>query len=260
MPRSDESDGCKLCNSKTARFGEATVLKKYAVSYYRCANCGFIQTESPYWLSEAYSSAIASQDVGIMQRNSMNCEITSAVLSVFFSNSSRALDFGAGHGIFVRMMRDRGFNFFWSDLHAANTYARGFECGENERFDFLTAFEVLEHLVDPLTGIAELMSKSNNVLVSTCPLPEPAPNIGEWWYYMPRSGQHISFYSIQSLRLIASRFDRYLLSAGPYHLFTKEPRNAHLFKLVTRLKGARMANVVFRRKSLITADFDSLCA
>ena len=106
---------CKVCGMPATVFGETVVLNKYRVQYFCCERCGFIQTETPYWLEEAYSSAIAAQDVGIMQRNLDNCRLTSAVLNLLIPKVSRAVDFGAGHGVFVRMMRDKGFNFFWSD-------------------------------------------------------------------------------------------------------------------------------------------------
>ena len=176
---------CKVCDAPSSLFGEAVVLKKYRVQYFRCTGCGFIQTEAPYWLEEAYSSAIARQDVGIIQRNLTNCGLTSNVLNLLFPSTTSGVDFGAGHGVFVRLMRDRGFNFFWSDLHAANDYARGFECREGATFDFLTAFEVLEHLSDPVAGLEEMLKLSENVFVSTCLVPEPTPGLAEWWYYMP---------------------------------------------------------------------------
>jgi hypothetical protein len=62
-----------------------------------------------------------------MQRNLINCEVTSAILNLLFPNVTCYLDFGAGHRVFVRLMRDRGFNFSWLDLHATNDYTRGFE-------------------------------------------------------------------------------------------------------------------------------------
>jgi hypothetical protein len=249
---------CKVCGTSSAFFGEANVLRKYRVQYFRCEKCGFIQTETPYWLEEAYSSAIARQDVGIMQRNLMNCEVASAVLNLLFPNVNSCVDFGAGHGVLVRLMRDRGFNFFWSDLHAANDYARGFERQDGVTFDFLTAFEVLEHLVDPVSGLDELMNLSENVFISTCLVPEPTPQLADWWYYSPTSGQHISFYTEKSLRLLATRFGRHLLSVGAYHLFTKKPQSRLLYRLANRFRIARIVNIMCRRTSLIESDLQKM--
>jgi hypothetical protein len=249
---------CKVCSGPSAFFEETDVLRKYRVQYFRCGKCGFIQTETPYWLEEAYSSAIAKQDVGIMHRNLMNSEISSAVLNLLFPKMSRAVDYGGGHGVFVRLMRDKGYNFYWSDLHATNDYARGFECQEGLTYDFLTAFEVLEHLTDPVGELSKLMSLSDNVFVSTYIVPHPAPRLSDWWYYVPTTGQHIAFYTSESLRVLAARFGRNLFSVGPYHLFTTEPKNNLLYRLATNLRIARLLSHAYLRSSLIENDFQHL--
>jgi hypothetical protein len=252
------SNTCKVCGMPSLFFGETDVLQKYSVQYFRCGRCGFIQTESPYWLEEAYSSAIARQDVGIMQRNLANCRVTSAVLNLLFPEVSQAVDFGGGHGIFVRLMRDKGFNFYWSDLHATNDYARGFESMEGSTYDFLTAFEVLEHLTDPINDLSKLMSLSDNVFVSTCLLPQQAPLLPDWWYYVPTTGQHIAFYTTESLLVLATHFGRNLLSFGPYHLFTTQPKNSLLYRLSNDSRIARVVNRIYRRPSLVESDFQQM--
>ena len=145
---------CNVCGGTSPRFDGALILGQYPVDYFCCDVCGFVQTTEPFWLDQAYSAAIANQDVGIMQRNLNSVEVASAVLNLLFPEAKACIDFGAGHGIFVRMMRDRGFNFFWSDLHASNDYARGFEATPGTHYDFLTAFELAEHLLSPTEGFA----------------------------------------------------------------------------------------------------------
>jgi hypothetical protein len=225
------------------------------VKYFCCRTCGFLQTEEPYWLGEAYSSAIASIDTGILYRNLLNQQVTTAVINVLFPRIGSALDFGAGHGIFVRLMRDTGFNFFWQDLHATNDYARGFEHTADAHYDFVTSFEVLEHLVDPYETIAEMMRLSPALLVSTELVPDPTPKVRDWWYYATASGQHVSFYSLESLRFIARKFGRHLVSCGPYHLFTQSPQSELLFRMATSQRFSGILRSFRKRKSLMMEDF-----
>ena len=46
----------------------------------------------------------------------------------------------------VRLMRDRGFDFRYFDLHGPNLFARGFELDHEQSVDVVTALEVVEHL------------------------------------------------------------------------------------------------------------------
>ena len=247
---------CHICASGALPFGSIQVLGKYEVAYYRCGECGFIQTESPYWLEEAYSQAITKQDVGAMQRNTLNTLLTSSLLTLSFPDMKQGIDFGGGHGVFVRMMRDRGYNFFWRDLYASNTYARGFEFDPVVHYDFLTAFEVLEHFVDPITELESMMESADNLFVSTLIVPEPAPALTDWWYYVPSNGQHISFYTDKALQYIAKRFNRHLLSNGVYHLFTKSLSSDLRFRFAMKVKFAKLVELLSRRPSLIPSDFE----
>jgi hypothetical protein len=154
------------------------------------------------------------------------------------------------------MMRDKGFDFLWRDLYASNDYARGFEYRNGESCDFLTSFEVLEHLVDPLEELSTMMALSDNVFVSTLPLPDPPPRLSEWWYYVPSTGQHISFYTPKSLQAVARRFGRHLLSHGGYHLFTKRPINRLLFRVAMSYKASLILRPLSRRRGLIESDFE----
>ena len=87
---------CQICNANMNFFDTATILKKYKVNYWRCQNCGFIETDTPYWLDESYSDAINDADVGLAKRNYMVAEKTAAILKICLPNSKTHLDFGGG--------------------------------------------------------------------------------------------------------------------------------------------------------------------
>lgn len=249
---------CKICQEPVTRFADALILGKYPATYFRCGSCGFVQLENPVWLEEAYSHAISRLDVGIMQRNLVCADITAALIRLLTPRAHRFLDFGGGHGTLVRMMRDRGFDFRWSDVFAQNLHARGFEHESGMKYDLVVSFEVLEHLLSPLDEIRSIMDMGDSVFVSTLLLPEPTPQPGDWWYYALNSGQHISLYSRRALECIAKRFDRLLISDGPFHLFTPKPVSHLAFKLATRPKFAAMMRPLSRRPSLTQSDFESM--
>lgn len=207
---------CKICSHKSDRIFISKILGKYDVSYFRCDKCLFIQTEEPFWLAEAYSSgAISALDVGIMSRNLRLLNKTQNILRRLFSDFTNfsAVDYGGGHGIFVRMMRDKGFNFYRQDLHAENLYARYFDIDDllgKHKFNILTAFEVFEHLPNPIVEITKMFSHSDIILLSTELQPSTdISRLKDWWYIGQESGQHISFYTKDSFLKIAKETDSY---------------------------------------------------
>jgi protein-arginine kinase activator protein McsA len=74
---------CKICRNRTEFFSEAEILNKYKIKYFICGNCGFVQTEKPYWFEEAYSEAINYSDIGILKRNLDLINPTKNVINFF---------------------------------------------------------------------------------------------------------------------------------------------------------------------------------
>ena len=85
------------------------------MDYYECASCGYVQTESPHWLAQAYSSAINDSDTGIMKRNLYNRRIILGALHLLGETSGAMLDCAGGYGMLVRLLRDDGVDAFWYD-------------------------------------------------------------------------------------------------------------------------------------------------
>ncbi|WP_199249499.1 methyltransferase domain-containing protein [[Phormidium] sp. ETS-05] len=244
---------CKICQSGSEIFAKAKVLNKYDVDYFQCTVCGFVQTEPPYWLEKAYASAIAKSDVGLVQRNLAFSEISSNLIGHLFNSDGNFLDYGGGYGLFVRRMRDLGFNFLWYDKYCENLFAVGFEAEnlKSSKYELVTAFEVFEHLIDPLEEIEKLLELSGNILFSTEVLPSSNPKPGEWWYYALEEGQHIAIYTMQSLSVIAKKYNLNLYSNGFLHLLTSKFFDNDLFYgLVTREKITYV-----KKRSLLNQDY-----
>ncbi|HEV7621994.1 MAG TPA: class I SAM-dependent methyltransferase [Flavisolibacter sp.] len=239
-------------------------MNKYNTGYYQCSNCLFIQTDEPHWLRESYSSAITALDIGLVQRNIQFSNITVAIINLFFKKDEKFIDFGGGYGMFVRMMRDKGFDFYRQDMYCENLFAKNFDVTDLPqpvKFELLTAFEVFEHLPDPLQTIDELLKYSDNILFSTTLQPIPKPTPETWWYILPEIGQHISLFHLKTLEYIAQKKNLFLFSNGKNtHLLTKKKINPLLFKLITKERVAKLINPVFinGNKSLTEKDLDYL--
>ncbi|MCU0521886.1 MAG: class I SAM-dependent methyltransferase [Anaerolineae bacterium] len=249
---------CKICEAPLSRLGTAQILGKYKVEYFKCPHCGFVQTEDPYWLNEAYSSAITSSDLGLVSRNLAAASISGSVISTLFNPEACFLDYGGGSGLYVRLMRDRGFDFYYWDKFAQPVFAKDFAANidSGHQYELLTAFEVFEHLVDPLNSISQMLELSHSVLFSTTLVPSTSPGPQDWWYYGTEHGQHVGLFTHQALAHIAQRFGLYLYSAGQsLHLLTKRRTSQRTFAMVSHHRVATLVNLLLRRKSLLAGDY-----
>jgi len=250
---------CKICNGCLELFSQATILSKYRVKYYKCAECGFIQTEAPFWLNEAYQSPINKSDLGLLNRNLTYAKITGTLISVLFNKDGLYLDYGGGYGVLTRMMRDLGYNFYHYDPYCDNIFALGFEANLESRakFDMVTAFELFEHLSDPLLQVDSILEYTDSLLFSTELLPVTNPKPDEWRYYGLEHGQHISFYTLKSLQTIADIYKiNFYSNQTTLHLFSKKRIAPVLFKLLSKYRIAELITFVNKRESLLSNDYN----
>ena len=176
-------------------------------------------------MKEAYESALSLIDTGIISRNTSLAAKTAPILYFLFGKYHTYLDWGAGCGLFVRLMRDIGFDFRWRDQYAKNQFARGFEYNQ-EKIELITCFEVFEHLPDPLVQIDEMLKIADTILFSTELYSEKNIPVKQqdWHYFAPKHGQHISFFSIRTLEYIASKKNLNFVSNNRnLHLFSRRP-------------------------------------
>ena len=255
---------------KTVLLFETKVLNKYDIKYFKCLHCEFIQTEEPFWLNEAYNSPIGLIDVGLLQRNIFLANETSRILEIILPGEGTYVDYGGGYGTFVRLMRDKGFDFYLMEKYAQNIFAKFFELDNaktNGAFTCLTAFEVFEHLQNPLEVVAQMFSLSDTIIFSTELQPAEINSPSDWWYFVPEGGQHISLYSFDSLVKLKEHFNCYLYSdKANIHILSKIALKDPFVSTVAKPSIAkRIKNKLFyssattgtiKRESLLMKDFE----
>ena len=250
-------DICSICGEKRQIYFNRKVLDKYPVNYFYCDNCGLLQTEQPYWLDEAYSSAIAAADTGLVQRNLYNSQILTTLLYFMFDKNGKYLDIGGGYGLLTRLMRDYGFDFYWTDKYCANIFAQGFDFTTTKPpFTAITAFEILEHIHDPLSFLKECLYnyKTKTLIFSTELFEGPPPKPGDWWYYCFNTGQHVTFYQFKTLQFLTNELKLKIISHNNIHIITDRDIKGNSLKLMT----SRLSSIVFefikRRRSKTFSD------
>jgi Methyltransferase domain len=248
------SSTCCVCGATTAFAFSARIMGARFVSYFRCSGCGIIATEPPTWLSEAYEHALADIDTGEVDRAARVCRRVVA-LSLLLRLKGRAVDYGGGHGLLVRMLRDSGLDFYWMDPHAENVFARGFEAVPGE-YELLSLIEVMEHVPEPVPFLRDLINRYRpTFLFFTTELHEPEETPPQtWFYYGFESGQHVCLHTHRSLGRLAELLQCYLVSMGPYHLLSRIPVSRRLFSaacsrwsllsrpIATRLRGTKITS------------------
>lgn len=220
---------CPLCQTPMEARFQHVVLQHHTATYRQCPACGFLQAADPVWLPEAYASSYTHQDTGIVSRCLQNRLKTEVVLHTLFKGEGTFLDIGGGIGLFTRMMRDIGFDFRTQDKYAEPILARGLEASDDLPATALTAFEVLEHIEDPLAFLREQLAAHacQTVLLSTTPFEGAPPPPEEWAYYGFEHGQHISFFTTHSMQALAKALGLvYTPVLRDLHLFTPAPVSA----------------------------------
>lgn len=258
-----KADTCRWCGAAAVHRFDGPLLGKYRVAYFECSGCGSLQTERPYWLDEAYAEGnLASLDTGSAQRNLNNLGAVLALVRCLGLRSG--LDFGGGDGLLVRMLRDRGFDAHVVDRHAKPRYAMGYGQPDIAPSDLVTAFEVVEHFVEPARELRALMAaQPAAVLISTDIWQGQGP---PWWYLAPETGQHVFFYTRQALEACAAEAGYSLQRVGGYWLMLRRgrfpPWRARLGRLLlsSKLRRLRTAWAVTRTTPGVMCDHEALAA
>ena len=225
---------CRACGATALPVRRGRVLD-LDVQYFECTRCRYVETETPYWLERAYTNAINDSDTGILSRNLMNARLVLSTMWLLDALDSRVVDYAGGYGVLVRLLRDDGVDALWSDQFCENLFARGF-AHRGESAGLVTAFEAFEHFVNPADELEKMFAVAPSVLLSTLLMPTPAP--ADWWYYGAEHGQHVGLYRLDTLKSLAARHGKVVVTNGiSYHLMTDRPVSQLRWRDLLRTSG-----------------------
>ncbi|MBE8189532.1 MAG: class I SAM-dependent methyltransferase [Candidatus Thioglobus sp.] len=192
---------CPLCFENQVQIYCQNNSKNDLKDYLHCQKCDLVFAEKAFHLSKSEEKA----RYDLHQNNSADLKYRQFLSQVFdpviqlIPPNSKGLDFGSGPGpTLSEMFSQRGFSVDLFDKFYANNPAIF-----ANKYDFITATEVAEHLAEPgfelgrlyemleVGGILALMTKMLN------------PNIDfKSWYYKD-DPTHICFFSERTMRFLA---------------------------------------------------------
>lgn len=232
-PPSTAPRACKICGGATVLYGVVDLNKSceehrgfrlplagIPVYYRRCAGCGFLFTDAfDDWSTSEFQAHIYNDGYQLVDpdyktsRPSANADM---VMNYWgeLKSQLKVLDFGGGNDMLCAALRAGGFATAVTYDPMVLEHARRPE----GKFDLVTCFETLEHLPDPLAGIAsilEFVADPGLILYSTLTVPHDIDGCGVgWWYVGPRNG-HVSIFSKQALTTAWGQYGYKTVSFNP---------------------------------------------
>lgn len=200
--------------------GKFIPLSLKPVYYFRCSVCGFVHSpEIRAWTQEQFKHWIYNDEYIDFDPSFQNGrpQANARMLQATFERYKETLDlldYGGGTGVLAETLRSSGFK--------ASTYDPFYgqkKPDDGQRFDLITAFEVIEHFPEPRMLMVDVLSmlKEDGIFIFSTSLSDQ--EIAEngrltWWYAAPRNG-HICLFSLASLQILASLFSCQIMSFNP---------------------------------------------
>jgi hypothetical protein len=179
---------------------------------------------------------------------------------MFFNHQGKFIDYGGGTGLFVRLMRDYGYDFYWNDPFTTNIFARGYESdfSQSRSYEAVTSFECFEHFVDPHAEIKKMLSVAPAIIFSTETFSGSRPSPDTWQYYYFSHGQHISLYSLKSLQMLAQEYHLHLLTnKKSFHVLSPINKSSLVFQALLKASVLGLPSVITALKGTKTK-FDTV--
>jgi 2-polyprenyl-3-methyl-5-hydroxy-6-metoxy-1,4-benzoquinol methylase len=242
---------CIVCSNKVfiEKFPNSQELpnwkfKDIQYRYVECTHCKILKSSpipSPEVLTDFYNTTYNYKSFlqGAFWKK-VQAHTRLYELKKLLPKQAKILDFGCGHGYFVRNAGlagyqsygfDIGSESFISDTNIHITYNYDFDTYQEQDFDLITAWHVIEHLPNPLEMIEKLRRKlkPNGILAVAVPNSESLgfEYCGEKWGWVQEPLAHIYHYNSLNLAQLIQK-----TGFGTPKVMTRDTLSSNLFDLL----------------------------
>lgn len=209
MPSLTAAIPCPLCDASHPGSPYVCDLRRH---YYRCSQCDLIWVDPADYLSRSAEKAeydLHENSPGDPGYRQFLSRLAAPLMQQLPANA-RGLDFGCGPGpTLALMLEEQGYQVALYDPFYFENKAL-----LNERYDFITATEVFEHLHKPRQVVAQLwdMLKARGVLGIMTKLASDQAAFEKWHY--KNDPTHVCFYSRETFGWLAVRLEARLEIIG----------------------------------------------
>lgn len=207
-----KANACPLCK-RVISFAAAPFSRDRRRVYLQCPRCELVFVPPSFHLSPQEEKAEYDRHENRLEDTQYRAFLDrlAAPLSASLPPGARGLDFGCGPApALAALLEERGFTVALYDL-----YYRDDPSMLRQRYDFITASEVVEHLAQPAAVLARLWAllRPGGVLGIMTKRVRDAEAFSGWHY--KNDPTHISFFSPRTFRWWAADRGATLCFTGP---------------------------------------------
>ncbi|MFP5385354.1 MAG: class I SAM-dependent methyltransferase [Bacteriovoracia bacterium] len=218
---------CPICHSKSKKIRAFAQRKDEKLDLCECLSCGQ-QFLSPYpsndWLSEEYSHYYTKRQAGLARAKTEYFKKLFKEIGAEFNERS-ILEFGPGEGDAIAAVREsyrpssitavernEEANALFQDLNCKyfNMFLEEYISSDpdQEKFDYIFLFDVLEHLKDPVQVLKDLREKklkSRGMLIATFPVADSLSRKVFDKVWPQYKVEHLNYFTDKSIHIMADK-------------------------------------------------------
>jgi len=275
---------CNLCGSRSYSKlftvkGRSKFSYPFPLAYVKCKRCGLVFTNPrpdrkeilKQYDSEHYRSSIIPKNNYILRRE-IDADIRKISFLERFKKKGRLLDVGCAQGFFIYIARMKGFKVYGVETSkrtssfAKNTlkldvFNMSFEKAKLKEnyFDVITAFNLIEHLENPLGFLKKCYSllKKHGILVIATPSLDSLhfKILGKRWECASDPAQHLYLFNKKTLSMLAKKAGfkiRHLKSTtGWSSIFSKTSAYENIISYLIKLKFRILSKLLKKEVELV---------